>query len=405
MAVKIRVRDFQSLGDVSLEIDGLTVVTGTNNTGKSALMRAIRAAFQNAKGTNFIRHGEAKSSVEITFADGHTLSWEKGRGKADKPKYVVDGGKSIHPGQGVPDEVRELGVRPIMAGGREIWPQIARQFDGQVFLLDQPGSVMAEAVADVERVSQLNEALRLAASDQRTTATELNTRRTDLLLAEQALKRFDGLDAVGQEITELEQKAELVQRVSTVIQALVVLQSRHHAAAQLVQTFAGVDEILVPEDQSETIREQERTLEMLKGLRERFRSANGKVKFYHGIGDVGVPEPLSDIEGMIRERDELQALSRRHTRARAQVSRLETAGPYDQIDVGAVERFQGAHKIAVGLRDHLTQARSRVEEAERELASEETELARVKEELAAVLGDVAQCPVCGSPIQHEGAHA
>ncbi len=245
MPIKVRVRDFQSIGDVSIEIDGLTVVTGANNTGKSALMRAIRAAVQNAKGTSFVRHGKVKSIVEMDFGDGQTLLWEKGKAKADKPTYSINGGTPIHPGQAVPDEVRELGIKPIMAGGREVWPQIARQFD-QVFLLDQPGSVMADAVADVDRVSKLNEALRLAQSDYRAATGELNTRRNDLLTLDKELQRFKGLDDLNKEVLDIEAKAGLISRLETALQGISVLRDRRKAAQFSVVCLSGIAEVTVP---------------------------------------------------------------------------------------------------------------------------------------------------------------
>ena len=42
MAVTARVQNFQSVEDATIVIDGLTVITGTNNSGKTAVMRAIR---------------------------------------------------------------------------------------------------------------------------------------------------------------------------------------------------------------------------------------------------------------------------------------------------------------------------------------------------------------------------
>ena len=130
---KVRVKDFQSIADASITVDGFTVITGPNNSGKSALMRAIRGAFQNTRGSGFVRHKKAKTSVEVEFSDGNKLEWSKGTAKSAKPTYVINNGSPIHPGQAVPDEVRDLGIKPIMAGGRDIWPQFAPQFTGQIF--------------------------------------------------------------------------------------------------------------------------------------------------------------------------------------------------------------------------------------------------------------------------------
>ena len=135
MAVRIRVRNFQSIEDAEVEVSGLTVVTGQNNSGKTALMRAVRGVFENSGGDAFVRHGTDALAVHLDFGDAD-VTWTKG--PKVKPTYIV-GGKTINPGRSVPDEVTSLGVAPVQAGSGEAWPQIAPQFTGQVFLLDLPG--------------------------------------------------------------------------------------------------------------------------------------------------------------------------------------------------------------------------------------------------------------------------
>lgn len=362
MPVKIRVRDFQSLGDISLVVDKLTVVTGANNTGKTALMRAVRAAFQNAKGTGFIRHGSSKAVVDIDFGGGHTLTWEKGKGKGDKPTYIVDGGPPIHPGQGVPDEVRALGVRPITAGGREVWPQIAAQFTGQVFLLDQPGSVMAEAVADVERVSSLNEALRMAASDKRSATSELQTRRDDDVRYGQELARFTGLDEASVAVDKVEEVFTLAQRASKALDSLLDLQSRRSDALQSVSDLQGINSVDVPP-------------------REDF---------------TALAEIQRDTQEVVRIRDQRErALSR--VRKLAGIESVEV-----DVDLTSAEKTLGVLQVVVELRRRIRAAQEQVASLTGELDKLEKEETHASEELFGILGGLGQCPVCGGHIAPEG---
>lgn len=194
MTVKIRVQNFQSIEDSEIEVSGLTVITGTNNGGKSALHRAVFAAFTNAKGTSFVRIGTPQCTVSITFEDGQSLVWEKGE-KVNR--YTVNGKVLNKVGAGAPPpEVQAFHVVPIEAAGRELWPQFAHQFTGQVFLLDQPGSVLAESIADVTRVGVLNEALRETQSERRSQASELKVRVADVAKLEAHESTYAGLDRV-----------------------------------------------------------------------------------------------------------------------------------------------------------------------------------------------------------------
>ena len=170
MPVRIRARNFQSIEDAEIVVDRFTVVTGPNNSGKTALQRAVQGVFTNPSGDAFVRHGAERLIVDIDFGNDETVRWEKG--PKVKPTYTVKG-KVINPGRQVPTEVLALGIQPIQAGAIAVWPQVAPQFTGQMFLLDLPGSAIAEAVADVERVGQLTQALRLADSDKRSASSEL----------------------------------------------------------------------------------------------------------------------------------------------------------------------------------------------------------------------------------------
>ena len=43
--MKVHIQNYQSLKDVEFEVKGLTVITGQNNTGKSACARALCGVF------------------------------------------------------------------------------------------------------------------------------------------------------------------------------------------------------------------------------------------------------------------------------------------------------------------------------------------------------------------------
>jgi hypothetical protein len=358
MPFTVHVENFQSLSDVTVAVDGFTVVTGTNNTGKSALMRAIRGAFQNARGTSYIRHGQTKAVVEITFDDGRKLRWEKGKGAGDKPTYIIDGGSPIHPGQAVPDEVRALGVKPIMVGGREVWPQFAPQFTGQIFLLDQPGSVLAEAVSDVNHVAQLNDALRFAESDKRSASAELKIRLADQVTLETAVKKYDGLDDLDAEIVALEAAQAKVVKISNVIQAATTMKNRLDAARASVDKLAGVDGLEIPDAKA-------------------------------------AEDLLGELEALIR-------IQGRMTAAKAAVVKLTGIPAMDTLDSTEASDLWDSLQAAVDLRGKLDAARSGVSSIEGQAVTADNTFTTVIQEIEVALGDLGECPTCGTI--HTGGH-
>ena len=359
MTIRVHVKDYQSIAEATVEITGFTVVTGNNNCGKSALMRAIRGAFQNARGTSYIRHGKSKTLVELDLGDGHSLTWEKGRGKGDKPTYTVDGGSPIYPGQGVPAAVQQLGVAPLQIGGREIWPQFAPQFTGQVFLLDQPGSVLAEAVADVERVGHLNEALRLLESDRRSTAGELRVRLQDREQQELELARFQGLAAAEVRVVELEALVAKVKQIEKAIVTLTDLRDRQRFAVRSVESLSNVQQVGIPLAEVELLREMQTELNDLGALKERAKVASSRVKRLSGLG-VGVGAP----------------------------------------DTQSTERVLAALQVLCSLKERREDALLKVRAAESELATAKEDCHRTDLKVQGLLGDLGECPVCGSITLH-----
>jgi len=363
MPVTAHIQDFQSLKDATIVIDGFTVVSGTNNTGKSACLRAIRAAFQNARGTSFIRHGATKCIVEIDFGDGNTLHWEKGRGKGDKPTYIINGGPPIHPGQGIPEEVAKLGVHPILVGKDEVWPQFAPQFTGQLFLVNQPGSVLAEAVSDVERVSRLNQALRLAESDKRSTAAELKVRIQDEKKHADELARFEGLADASSQVEDIEARIQQISRIEKALDQATRLRDRLTNARKSVDSLAGLDQVILPDVTNLT--------------------AVGKL--------------LDDAASLVTLRE-------RYVKAKEQVLHWEAclaaAGDGSEMDVSKADRFIQALDLLESLRDRYLEVIRMVEAEDREIERVTAEVTKAEDAVKEMLGGLEACPVCGAAIDH-----
>jgi DNA repair ATPase RecN len=351
MAITVRVRDFQSIKDATLVIDGLTAITGPNNTGKSAFLRAIRGAFQNARGNSYVRHGAPYCQVDIEFDDGRSLTWKKGA--KVKPTYIINGGKPIHPGAGVPDEVRAFGVVPITAGGREIWPQVAKQLQGQVFLLDEPGSVLAEAVANVDRVGRLNRSLKASEKDKRAVASELKVRHKDKGTQEAELEAFEGLDKLVGDVEVLEGAAKLAGRISRAIEGYTDLRERHKRSSGIVTSLEGVEAIQVPSSA--------------------------------GIGDT-----LDEIAALVR-------LKRLHGKAEGLVSRYEGIENVDiDVDAARAEKLVAAIASVEAYKDRLADLQADIDEFGDEADLKAAQLSQAEREVAELLGDLGECPTCGT---------
>jgi len=291
MAITVHVKNFQSIEDATVEIANLTVITGPNNTGKSALMRAITGVFTNMDGHAFVRNGTTHCEVTISFEDGQTVKWEKGK---NHNQYILNEGtpqekKISKVGRGnAPQEVMDMGIGFVTIGDGsgsdgKLWPQIAPQWLGQVFLLDRTGAVMAEAISDTDRVGRLNRSLRGVESDHRSIGSKLKVRRVDKEEAEVKLQKYVGLNEVVGELERLGQVEKGLVKMVTAIRVLDGKRTLRNQALNLIDKFKGLDAIVIPDHLSD-IKKIRVQIREAKELSLQYQKANKWITKYQGLG-------------------------------------------------------------------------------------------------------------------------
>jgi exonuclease SbcC len=65
----------------------LTVLTGPNNCGKSAVVEALQCVSGNTTGGFMVRHGEREASVTVETSEGDVITWRRIK---DKPSFVIN---------------------------------------------------------------------------------------------------------------------------------------------------------------------------------------------------------------------------------------------------------------------------------------------------------------------------
>lgn len=397
MTVKIRVQNFQSIADSEIEVSGLTVITGANNRGKSALHRAVYGAVTNSKGTSFVRYGTPHCTVTLTFGDGHTLVWQKGDGVNS---YTVDGKVLNKVGAGVPPkEVQDLGIVPIEAAGRSIWPQFAHQFTGQVFLLDQPGSVLAESIADVTRVGVLNEALRNTQSERRAASSELKVRVEDLAKLELQESSYAGLDAAEALAREAEALDLEVASLQGQLQDITGIQKG-------IETLTDAVGELLP------VRWVEMPLSG-RGWYDDLKAIEGAQALTNKLEEVReLREELLPVTGILLPDPDLSVRASKVFEALVILRDLKARmAPLERIVQEGGNLREALSKNPVGVEDVFEQARglgecrqlhrdvatatALVTTLQSELASLGAQHDEVHREVGDLLGGVGDCPICG----------
>ncbi len=405
MAVKVRVQNFQSIEDETVVIDGMTVVTGTNNCGKTSLMRAIRGVFTNAPAGPLVRHGTAYLTVTITFGDGTEVEWKKGWSKPNRKgkavnAYAINGKELNNVGRGVPPEVEALGVREVSASSDRLWPQIAQQFAGTLFLVNRPGSAVAEALSDVERVGKLTSALKASEKDRRAVVSELKVRRADVVSHKGRVATYDGLDGVGSEVEALGAAMKEITSLHQKRQEAERYRDRRATAVGALDALAGFNPDAVPS--GERAEKLCAAKVRVRGFQDRLDKARGGLQSLVGFVSPTLPEsaPVSDLRDQLREASALGA--RLHT-ARDAVDSLNGYSALDLPDPTRIERVQKAiHKIRE-LSSTLQEKRGLIEALGSTRDRLERELKEAEEEVTRLLGDRGVCPTCNT-VHGDSAH-
>lgn len=147
---RVSVRDFMAHGSTDLELaPGVTVLVGDNNTGKSAIVEAIRAVAHNEGGRFCIRHEAPAAEVEIELTTGEVVKWR--RTARDKTAYTVH----CAPPFGTPPAPEDV---PEFAAERGDTADIVTSEDHTqpAIVFDRTGGNVPRTVADLLRINTVN---------------------------------------------------------------------------------------------------------------------------------------------------------------------------------------------------------------------------------------------------------
>lgn len=404
--ISVEVRNFQSIENVSIQIDGFTALVGRSNIGKSALVRAMKAALTNELGTSFVRHDRTTcarykggktckcfTSVHITIGEVFDLLWEKGD---SINRYTFNGQQYDKPGQGTPDFLLENGLAPVKVGDNWETLQVADQFF-PIFLLNQSGPAAAEAISDVARLDKISAAMKLADKDKREAQSTRRVRGRDVIELEAKLAAYDGLDTACAKADAVEAAVRSIDACAVRITALGGYIGATQDLVAEVRSLADIVRVKVPtfstiEDAWHVVEEQASFYGRLLEVGAEFRRLSS-VK----VGDLPEVEPVAESLEQVRTFDiwlgKLRSL-------RTVFDSLDGIG---KIQVPAVDSVVDAQKNVKSLTNferRLSAVVGAVKRLEAELATTETEEAEVQEAVDAL----GVCPTCSQPVT-EHVHA
>lgn len=410
--------------------EGLTVLAGPNNCGKSAVVVALRTLCENIRGDFMVKHGESDCRVRVETNEGHELEWRR---KSGTVSYKING-REVHRLQGsVPEDLHELLRLPKVSSPKEgdtYDVHFARQ-KSPIFLLDQPGGHAARFFAsssDAALLMKMQEKHKEKAREKRGEKTVLvkETERLEGLLEQlEPVEKIDSeLESAEGEYKKLVDRQERIESLDSDIEVLSEqLNEVEHISAQvdileevaappkLVDTIpletliADLGEakaalskeekkggLLADLDQPPELHDVEPLEKLCEDLRRQLRQKNRlneKVECYKTLSDppdLRDTEPLEDL--LTRLRDAKQDVAQCEARLSAFDSLEEVPTPEDTETLS-------------NLVGEIQEVAETVEAYESDAESAERNLRTIEKEIRRWAKDHPICPTCGAKVDPE----
>lgn len=227
MIHRLIIENFMTHQQTILELHpGVTVLTGRNNTGKSAVVEALRCVAENPPSASLIRHGAPKAVVRLELDDGSWVQWERTAGSVVYKVRSANGTESVYAkvGRGTaPEDIRallRLHSLPTETGPVNV--HIGHQ-KSPIFLLDQSGSQAAAffaASTEADYLLAMQQALK-----ERTAEAQRERRRLqeEIHQTEKDLEAFAPLPALAHQMKEAENLYAQIEATGRAVPALEAL--------------------------------------------------------------------------------------------------------------------------------------------------------------------------------------
>jgi energy-coupling factor transporter ATP-binding protein EcfA2 len=298
----LQATNFQAWPHFELEVEGLTVIVGDSNLGKSAIFRALRGVLRNDISVSRVRHGENVCTVSCSYEGVNATITRPRKGTVS---YTVNGVDYSRLAKEVPKEVRALNFEPVEIGTARLDPIFASQFGSQFLLESSPaelGQVLG-AFASTEKLERGRKLLRQMVTDtdkEAKTLAEIIGRQQDEAAAVEI--KVDAVRAVEDRLEQLDAIAstkmpvhELLSRVLVASAELKKLQPLASIKIPTLEKARILDNALAAADVAASASDlATKAKRILKGI-EQIPSPSKATKLRKALAASDVATSASDI--------------------------------------------------------------------------------------------------------------
>lgn len=436
MIKKIIIDNFMAHERTELELGpGVTALTGPNNTGKSAIVEALRCVATNPVPKHYIRHGAKEARVTIELDDTTKVVWIR--------KKRSSGYELWKPGAEEPQEYWKFGRKPPedilnalrldlveLETGNEIDVHVGNQRE-PVFLLNQPPSNAAAffaASTESAHLLAMQNLLKRRTQDANREKRDLETRINEL---ETELDGFATLPDIALEVEKARELEITTKKLHAEIPALESLLASHHSLSEtrlLKKNSTTIIKATIEPPILNEVRQLSDQISKEKALNHKLNSAQ---RVSQSLVQLAPLPHTHDTITLARLCDQLQSAENRLQKAQGQTQTLaplsalpateNTAHLADLTDQIIALRYRQqrlatwdnvlqtvAEPPTTQSDDHLVRLLADMGDLEarknasgQTLTALETDLQTVKENIKKRIDELGCCPTCGADLNTE----
>lgn len=244
--MKLSITNFQSIENISIDVNGFTVIQGASDIGKSAIRRAVNLIMSNSWSPANLRDGAKNATVSLDDGTNQIT-----RTKGSENSCTINGVTYNKLGITVPEEYADIGIKPFKTTDGEHNILVHSQFE-PLFLLAMSVHEQHKIINSILGTSLYEDALRLCQKDLNQQQLALNNATVQKeeidLLVEQSQKEIDLIQsAIDSEmkITMIKEFFESINQAQTKKSELSCLKKTSEATEKYIDSLSLVTDYSV----------------------------------------------------------------------------------------------------------------------------------------------------------------
>jgi len=314
MSANFNIRNFQSIKEANIEVDGFTILVGESSQGKSACLRAINAACNNKFKQNFLRYGADTIKVAVSYDENPNLLIVT-KTKKESPTYELGDLVFQKLNRTVPNEVNEFNNFGVIDYFEQKYPLNYFSQFAKPLLLEFSQKRILEILSSSKAYDDMNTAstnlnkhkeqnngafkqLSSMLSDNKSQLSELKKQQNDIQGNIMQMRKYQqaltDIDKTQENITELTTLYDTYNKSNTRLTLLLKLQetqSQYNNIQTILEKAYELDKLISESDSAN---------DSLNVLNDDLLKCNNCLSIKKDIDNLNL-EPITELDRLITE--------------------------------------------------------------------------------------------------------